>query len=81
MPLLAFSRPEVAEPPRLSGARSRRRAVAGLPYRIGMKRENTQKPYIPRVVVKMNTGTRTILSRRDKASTRRALNAALRSEW
>lgn len=31
-------------------------------------------PYMPRVVVKMNTGTRTILSKKDKARSRRALN-------
>lgn len=31
-------------------------------------------PYIPRVVIKMNIGTRIILSKKDKASSRRALN-------
>lgn len=35
-------------------------------------------PYMPRVVIKMNTGTRIILSKKDKASSRRALNRMTR---
>ena len=34
----------------------------------------SKKPYMPRVVVKMNTGTRTMKSKKDKAMTRQALN-------
>lgn len=35
-------------------------------------------PYIPRVVVTMDTGTKTILSKKDKARTRRSLNRETR---
>ena len=38
-------------------------------------------PYIPRIIVKMNTGTRIILSKKDKANTRRELNRQTRNEW
>ena len=38
-------------------------------------------PYIPRIVIKMNTGTRTILSKKDKANSRRELNRKTRNEW
>lgn len=38
----------------------------------------SKKPYMPRVVVKMNTGTRTIKSKKDKANTRQALNKKTR---
>ena len=38
----------------------------------------SKKPYMPRVVVKMNTGTRVLKSKKDKASTRRALNKKMR---
>ena len=36
-----------------------------------MKRK---KPYMPRVVMKMNTGTKVLKSKKDKANTRQALN-------
>ena len=39
------------------------------------------KQYIPRVLVKMNTGTRVILSKKDKMSTRRALNKMVKEIW
>ena len=39
-----------------------------------MKSKKSNKPYMPRVVVKMNTGTRTMRSKKDKANTRQALN-------
>ena len=46
------------------------------------KRSKTKKtPYIPRIVIKMNTGTRTILSKKDKAKTRRELNRRAKEEW
>lgn len=38
----------------------------------------SKKPYMPRVVVKMNTGTRTMKSKKDKANTRQALNKKTR---
>lgn len=37
-----------------------------------------KKPYMPHVVVKMNTGTRVLKSKKDKASTRWALNKKMR---
>ena len=43
-----------------------------------MKRKNVKKPYMPRVVVKMNTGTRVLKSKKDKTSTRQALNKKTR---
>lgn len=48
-----------------------------------MKKNKASKnlPYIPRIVIKMNTGTRTILSKKDKANTRRELNRKTRDEW
>lgn len=39
-----------------------------------MKKKSKSLPYIPRVVVKMNTGTRTIASKKDKANRRSQLN-------
>ena len=39
-----------------------------------MKSKKLNKPYMPRIVVKMNTGTRVLRSKKDKASTRQALN-------
>ena len=39
-----------------------------------MKNKKTKKPYMPRVLVKMNTGTRVMKSKKDKANTRQALN-------
>lgn len=48
-----------------------------------MKSSKSKKktPYIPRVVIKMNTGTRTIASKKDKARTRRELNRKTRDLW
>ncbi len=37
-------------------------------------KHKSKKPYMPRVLVKMNTGTRTMKSKKDKANTRQALN-------
>ena len=45
------------------------------------KRLKNKTPYIPRIVIKMNTGTRTMLSKRDKANTRRELNRKVRDLW
>lgn len=39
-----------------------------------MKNKKLKKPYMPRVTVKMNTGTRILKSKKDKAMTRQALN-------
>ena len=38
----------------------------------------SKKPYMPRVVARMNTGTRVLKSKKDKASTRQALNKKMR---
>ena len=46
-----------------------------------MKEKKNMKPYMPRVVVKMNTGTRTIRSKKDKARTRQALNKMTKELW
>lgn len=46
-----------------------------------MKRQKRKTPYMPRVVIKMNTGTRTILSKKDKDKTRRALNKKTKEMW
>lgn len=45
-----------------------------------MKNKKSKKPYMPRVVVKMNTGTRTMRSKKDKARTRQALNKKAKEE-
>lgn len=37
-------------------------------------KKTIKKPYMPRVIVKMNTGTRVMMSKKDKANSRRALN-------
>ena len=42
------------------------------------EQHENQKPYMPRVVVKMNTGTRVLKSKKDKASTRQALNKKMK---
>lgn len=44
------------------------------------KSRKTKKPYMPRVIVKMNTGTRTMKSKKDKANTRQNLNKKTREE-
>lgn len=43
-----------------------------------MNKKNTKKPYMPRVIVKMNTGTRVMKSRKDKAKSRQALKQAIK---
>ena len=43
-----------------------------------MNSMKSKKPYMPRVVGKMNTGTRVLKSKKDKASTRQALNKKMR---
>ena len=40
----------------------------------------SKKPYMPRVVVKMNTGTRVLKSKKDKAFTRQALNKKMKDD-
>lgn len=37
--------------------------------------------YVPRIVIKMNTGTRIIISKKDKSNTRRELNRRAKDEW
>ena len=39
-----------------------------------MKTKKTKKQYMPRVLVKMNTGTRVMKSKRDKMNSRQALS-------
>lgn len=39
-----------------------------------MKKRKKKVPYMPRVLVKMNTGTRIIKSKKDKANSRQKLN-------
>lgn len=46
-----------------------------------MKSKKSNKPYMPRVVVKMNTGTRTIKSKKDKANSRQALNKKTKESY
>lgn len=46
-----------------------------------MKSKKTKIPYMPRVLVKMNTGTRVVKSKKDKASTRQALNKKTREMY
>ena len=46
-----------------------------------MKSKKRKTPYMPRVIVKMNTGTRTILSKKDKALQRKELNKRTRDLW
>ena len=43
-------------------------------YNCLMKSKQTKKPYMPRVLVKMNIGTRIVKSKKDKMSTRQVLN-------
>lgn len=42
---------------------------------------DANKVYRPRVIVRGNTGTRAMKSRKDKASSRQAMKLALRKEW
>lgn len=37
-------------------------------------KKKSKKPYMPRILVKMNTGSRIIKSKKDKANSRQALN-------
>lgn len=50
-----------------------------LDYNIIMN--STKKVYRPRVIVRGNTGTRVMKSRKDKAISRQAMKLALRKEW
>lgn len=43
--------------------------------------KNNSKPYMPRVVCRMNTGTRVVWSKKDKSLSRRSLNKAVRDMW
>ena len=43
-------------------------------------KKKIKKPYMPRVLVTMNTSTRTMKSKKDKANTRQALNNKLKKE-
>ena len=45
------------------------------------KDRKKKKPYIPRIVIKMNTGTRTMLSKKEKAQSRKELNKRTRDAW
>lgn len=45
-----------------------------------MKKRKKKLPYMPRVVVKMNTGTRVIKSKKDKMNSRQALKRRLQDE-
>ena len=40
--------------------------------------KQSKKPYMPRVVVKMNTGTRVMKSKKDKKNSRQALKQAIK---
>lgn len=51
-----------------------------LDYIISMKQPK-QKEYKPRVVVRGNTGTRVMRSRKDKANSRQALKLALKQAY
>ena len=44
-----------------------------------MKQKKTS--YHPRVVVRMNTGTRVMKSKKDKENSRKALNKKTNEEW
>lgn len=42
---------------------------------------NSKKVYRPRVIVRGNTGTRIMKSRKDKANSRQSMKLALKKEW
>ena len=44
-------------------------------------KKRSKKPYMPRIVVKMNTGTRVIKSKKDKANSRQALNKKTKDSY
>lgn len=47
-----------------------------------MKNKNKiKKPYMPRVVINMNTGTRVIKTKKDKANSRQVLNKKTREAF
>ena len=46
-----------------------------------MPKKTIKKPYMPRVRVKMNTGTRIMKSKKDKANTRQQLNKKTKEEY
>lgn len=46
-----------------------------------MLKNNKTKEYRPRVIVRGNTGTRIIASRKDKQNSRQSLKRALAREW
>lgn len=43
--------------------------------------KTVKKKYHPRVIVRGNTGTRVIKSKKDKQNSRKALKLALSKEW
>lgn len=44
-------------------------------------RKKTKAPYMPRILVKMNIGTRIMRSKKDKACSRQNLNLKTRELW
>ena len=46
-----------------------------------MPKKTIKKPYMPRVQVKMNTGTRIMKSKKDKVNTRQQLNKKAKEEY
>lgn len=46
-----------------------------------MPKKTIKKPYMPRVQVKMNTGTRIMKSKKDKFNTRQHLNKKAKEEY
>jgi hypothetical protein len=44
-------------------------------------KKHTKKSYRPRVLVRCNTGTRIIKSRKDKLASRQQLKLSLSKEW
>ena len=70
----------VANSDRLAGGRLPEVKIkTELDYNIIMN--STKKVYRPRVIVRGNTGTRVMKSRKDKATSRQAMKLALRKEW
>ncbi len=45
------------------------------------KNKNKKMPYMPRVVINMNTGTRVIKTKKDKANSRQSLNKKTREAF
>ena len=44
-------------------------------------KKKRKTPYVPRVVIKMNTGTCVMSSKKDKSKRRKELNKQTREEW